>query len=981
MKDIRTTIAKLMAACLITACLSPVSVYADEIPVTEGTGSLIGEETAGIILPEETVTKETIAEEIPAEEITEDEKAVAGQGLQETGEADLITAIDDPAISRIHLEYKPALDVLNEEFPDTITIYRGDEKETIKAAWICDGDYNEFLGQYPFIPDLSGYSLADGLTLPVIEVTFDNEGTGPVGDDSGFDLEYEVPTATPALRTAGVLRNLRNLSADGDAALPTSYNLFELDKLPPVRNQNPYGSCWSFSSIGSLETDMIHDTGACPDLSELHLAYYAGNEYTDPKGCRTDKVNNSGKNWIDNGGHIVIAARLLTQLVGAVPEDDAKYSQGMSFVPDEACLTSHDVIQARNAYFISTQDRDGIKKAIMDHGGVAVSYKETKSTTDFDATHNSYYYTGTGHNHAVMFVGWDDNFSKENFADKKDDNPADDKPEGNGAWLVRNNWGYDGYGHSGYFWMSYYDKGWNSTSEVVAYDTTDSVFDNCYAYDGVYNSSKNYNIEPSDRAVITYDVSGGESIRGLAFEIGTANVAATATVTNKSTGASVTGSIHTTYAGIYTVEFDEPLEFAEKAEAEVSLRFAADSGETVILICENSGSTTTFGKYKFQYTAKCDRGFSDDNKHYELDPRVRLYTDYTVKVSNVEVSGTLSTLDEGGTVKLNAMVYPENATNKSIKWTSSAPEVAKVSSSGLVTAVGPGSATIIVTTVDGKKTAEYNLIVKEVSQESEDPEDTKDTDDHVSVAAVSLDKASAEVKIGRTIKLAATVSPQNATDKTVKWSSDNTSVASVSDIGEVKGIKAGSAAIKVTTADGGKIATCLVTVSPVEATKVKLNKSKATIRPKKTLRLKAKVSPDDTTDAKVKWTSSNKKVATVSSKGLVKAVASSGTATITARTSNGKRATCKITVKPVKVKSVKLNKKKLTLSKGKTIKLKATVSPAGATNKSVKWTSSDKSIATVTSKGTVKGKKKGKVTIKVTTKDGKKTAKCTVTVK
>ncbi|MBR1629182.1 MAG: Ig domain-containing protein [Lachnospiraceae bacterium] len=143
------------------------------------------------------------------------------------------------------------------------------------------------------------------------------------------------------------------------------------------------------------------------------------------------------------------------------------------------------------------------------------------------------------------------------------------------------------------------------------------------------------------------------------------------------------------------------------------------------------------------------------------------------------------------------------------------------------------------------------------------------------------------------------------------------------------------------------------------------------------------INPSNVTDKTVWWESSNNKVATVSQKGVVSGV-KAGTTTITVGTRDGqKKATCKVTVTNpvVKVKSVKLNKKTASIKAGKTVTLKATITPSNATTKTVTWKTSNKKIATVTSKGVVKGIKTGTATITVTTKDGKKTAKCKATVK
>ena len=159
-------------------------------------------------------------------------------------------------------------------------------------------------------------------------------------------------------------------------------------------------------------------------------------------------------------------------------------------------------------------------------------------------------------------------------------------------------------------------------------------------------------------------------------------------------------------------------------------------------------------------------------------------------------------------------------------------------------------------------------------------------------------------------------------------------------------------------------------------TGVILNKKKATLYAGLTLTLKAAVEPLEA-ETTLTWTSSNKKVAVVSGEGVVRALAK-GTATITVRTSNGQKATCRITV-PTAPSKVTLNKKKVTLQAGKNLTLKATLAPAKA-GTALTWTSSNKKVATVSGKGVVTAKKPGTAKITVRTANGKK-AVCTVTVK
>ena len=245
----------------------------------------------------------------------------------------------------------------------------------------------------------------------------------------------------------------------------------------------------------------------------------------------------------------------------------------------------------------------------------------------------------------------------------------------------------------------------------------------------------------------------------------------------------------------------------------------------------------------------------------------------------------------------------------------------------------------------------------------------------VAVTGVSLSQTSVSLEVGGSVSLTATVSPSDATDKTVSWTSSNSGVASVSG-GVVTAIAEGTATITATA--GGKSAKCEVTVQRkvVEVTGVSLNKTELTLSPGGTFQLEATVSPSDATDKTVTWTSSDPSKVTVEN-GLVKAV-SPGTASVTA-TAGNKSAKCEVTVQPkvVEVTGVSLNKTELTLSPGGTFQLEATVSPSDATDKTVTWTSSDPSKVTVEN-GLVKAVSPG--TASVTATAGSKSAKCEVTV-
>ena len=256
-------------------------------------------------------------------------------------------------------------------------------------------------------------------------------------------------------------------------------------------------------------------------------------------------------------------------------------------------------------------------------------------------------------------------------------------------------------------------------------------------------------------------------------------------------------------------------------------------------------------------------------------------------------------------------------------------------------------------------------------------------DEPISVSGVSLNKDSLSLKKGSTETLIATVSPEDAANREVIWSSDHPEYATVEN-GLVTAVAAGEATITVTTKDGNKTATCRVTVTEDPAPtpgSVSVSPSTLNLTVGSTSTLAAATIPEK---QPIIWSSSKDSVASVDSNGKVTAKAA-GEAVITAKiTVDGKEytSTCnvKVTASTVAVTGVTLDKSSATVNVNGTTQLTATVAPSNASNKNVTWKSSNTNIATVDSNGKVTGKAVGEATITVTTADGGKTATCKVTV-
>ena len=190
-------------------------------------------------------------------------------------------------------------------------------------------------------------------------------------------------------------------------------------------------------------------------------------------------------------------------------------------------------------------------------------------------------------------------------------------------------------------------------------------------------------------------------------------------------------------------------------------------------------------------------------------------TGQIVGVSGITLNKTALNLTIGASESLVATISPSNATNKDVEWTSSNTNVATVDTTGKVTGVSAGSATITVKTKDGAKIATCNVTVK---------------NSVIPITGVTLNKTALNLVTGASESLVATISPSNATNKDVEWTSSNTNVATVDTTGKVTGVSSGSATITVKTKDGTKVATCNVTVkNPIAINDINKHWAESTI--------------------------------------------------------------------------------------------------------------------------------------------------------
>ena len=465
--------------------------------------------------------------------------------------------------------------------------------------------------------------------------------------------------------------NADKLKADSNLLkavyLPAKFNLADSNLVSGVRNQNPYGTCWAFSTLASLESNLIKSGNAdsSVDLSEKHLIWfnYNGADNSTDKSlyAGNDSYVTGGYSPFVLGGSMYMASSTLMRRYGAADEIKAPYEFKSSTTVDSS-LKNADDIYLKNVTFLPntvsfTMDDYGnvTKQVLLDSDSVAASIKEIKeniytkgavaasyycsdsmtgnTSNDkyWNNTYKSYYFNAklSGNdnfkspNHAITLVGWDDSFSKNNFAAV---------PPKDGAWIVKNSWSSN-WGNNGYFYLSYYDLSFNEPvifeAENAKYKsdgTTKHEYKNIYQYDGIgfgdaqiydygkdtYKSANFFTARDNekleaisvssfyDNCIVNYEV-----YKNLTSDI------------NPTLGTLVSqGSKSFANKGYYTIELDQKVELSkgEKYSVVVNICFTSGGQDYSILACE-----TQYGYYTSIEVNSNQSSYYENGKWQKID--------------------------------------------------------------------------------------------------------------------------------------------------------------------------------------------------------------------------------------------------------------------------------------------------------------------------------------------------------------------------
>jgi len=468
--------------------------------------------------------------------------------------------------------------------------------------------------------------------------------------------------------------------------------------------------------------------------------------------------------------------------------------------------------------------------------------------------------------------------------------------------------------------------------------------------------NKTLNWKTSDKTVCEVDYNGVLYPRGL----GTCTVTAT---TQDGTEITVTGQVRVTeMASIVTVS-KSTLSLAVPATYKLSATVVNidgtsysdvswSSGNPKIATVDKNGVVTA--KYPGVVVIKAEA--MDGTEKYDT-----CIVTVTQPLEGLTLPETKAVY-LGNSITLTPTFIPEYASNKKVTWASSEKSVATVDQSGIVTSKGVGKTTVTCTSEDGSLVASCVVTVL------------------IQTTGVSLNYTTAKIWKGNTITLVPTITPENATNKNVTWTSSDNSVAQVDENGVVTGIAGGTCTITCTTANSGRTAKCTVTVLE-SATGVAFASDKISLYLGQTYYNKANVLPSTATNQNVSWATNNDLIVRVSQTGELTAVGE-GTAIVTVKTEDGGFiATCEVTVySKIPVTGLTLDKSTLSLDVGEYYTFLATVLPSNASDTGITWRTDNSTVLAISQTGLIKGKAAGTAIVTATTDDGNFTAKCKVTV-
>ncbi len=499
---------------------------------------------------------------------------------------------------------------------------------------------------------------------------------------------------------------------------PSRYDLRESGLITSVKNQGGYDMCWAYSVISLAESSKIKDsesnTADNTDYSEDHLAYVTYNAVTDPldntEGDQTLFLKaiegEEQAPYKKAGGNPTLAAMTLSQWKGAALEGTAVTKENA--YSRDAILTDFIQIQGSGENRIRN-----MKNVLQEYGPLSVTFYYTGLCFNRDTAAYCYQHTGIERittNHAVVIVGWDDNYSKSNFRNG-------DSLTSDGAWIVKNSYG-SSWGDGGYFYMSYEDP---SLKTVVAANfVSPDTYDHNYQYDGTAGISYAKAMNTDDEVASVYQVKGNsqgsELLKAVGYQVSSADSQVKLEIykdlSDKSDPKSGTlvyesDAIYQSYPGYHTVGLEEPVNLNYGSYYSIVVRalspmkfsyeinYESEQYQYIAAIGIGQSFSRPSGGASWRDNALTKVKFSEEEYTIGYCMRIKGYTE--------DVFYEPITLNQTSLMRKKGAKYTLKVSDETVPvvWSSSNTKVASVDDNGVVTATGYGKAVITAEAADG----------------------------------------------------------------------------------------------------------------------------------------------------------------------------------------------------------------------------------------------------------------------------------------
>lgn len=691
--------------------------------------------------------------------------------------------------------------------------------------------------------------------------------------------------------------------------IPSSFDLRDVNGTNYVTSskyQGTYGTCYAFSANGAIESGLLVKglVNKDIDISEASLVYYSNyrNGTEDKQGNTNGDISNYlPTDTYHSGGTALDALYTYGNWIGPINESiwsysNIEYNKSKNIADTLTAPYTKDIAHLENGYTISIKDHQNeIKQMLMTYGAISfplrIDSNYMKKFPSGNASINNPNELVT--NHDVQLIGWNDNYSKDNFVVK---------PKNDGAWIVKNSWGTN----CPYIYISYEDCCTNNQNAYIFDIESVNNYDNIYQYDGTANNNYAFLNNGATIAHIYNVTNSNELLKAFSLYIWDENVSYKVQIyknpnnVDPISGILMLSDIGTIkYAGFNTISLSKSIPL-----------LAGDTFSIVVSLNNpNNYYTSISAEHSFNDKSCIDGSLKEGQVFYKEQNDKSFYDMYTYN--------NQSSLKNKWTFRLKAYTINSNCNfsntiyNKPTCSKKGKYEIKCVNHCNYFYSIDIPTIDHSFTrknpiqkalrtkaTIDSPATYYYSCEYCDTIDKSSKNYFTygKPLDD-IKITDINLDSSNITLTKNDLLYLNVNITPINVKNNNLKWTSSNSKIVKVFDDGLIQAKKVGKAIITVESTDGSNIkATCKVTVKPLVKS-IKVNKKIIKLKKGKTFKIKAKCLPTSSLQ-KISYKSKNKKIATVTSKGVIKAKKKGTTYIICkAKDNSNKKVTIKIIVK------------------------------------------------------------------------------------